>query len=136
MRNQNIIMERAIARLLEERKYLVVKDILITMLPGEIAGIFRALKSEQIPVLFRLLPKELAAKTFVKMDPEEKELLIRGFSDSSLREVLDELYAGDAADLIEEMPANVVKRILDTAGSDMRRSVKIKIDIFCLSGSV
>ena len=123
MRNQNIIMERAIARLLEERKYLVVKDILITMLPGEIAGIFRALKSEQIPVLFRLLPKELAAKTFVKMDPEEKELLIRGFSDSSLREVLDELYAGDAADLIEEMPANVVKRILDTAGSDMRRSV-------------
>ena len=67
MRNQNIIMERAIARLLEERKYLVVKDILITMLPGEIAGIFRALKSEQISVLFRLLPKELAAKTFVKM---------------------------------------------------------------------
>ena len=57
---------------------------------------------ERIPLLFRLLPKELAAETFVEMETDAQELLIRGFSDNELKEVLDELYVDDAADIVEE----------------------------------
>ena len=74
-------------------------------------------------LLFRLLPKELAAETFVEMEPDAQELLIRGFSDSELREVLDELYVDDAVDIVEEMPANVVRRILSQADPDMRKDI-------------
>ena len=73
--------------------------------------------------MFRLLPKELAAETFVEMEPDAQELLIRGFSDSELREVLDELYVDDAVDIVEEMPANVVRRILSQADPDMRKDI-------------
>ncbi len=69
-------------------------------------------------MLFRLLPKELAAETFVEMAPEAQELLIQGFSDNELKEVVDELYVDDAVDIVEEMPANVVKRILRHADPD------------------
>ena len=73
--------------------------------------------------MYRLLPKELAAETFVEMDTDAQELLIKGFSDNELKEVLDELYVDDAADLVEEMPANVVKRILKHADPEMRSSI-------------
>ena len=81
------------------------------------------LEDKQIPVMFRLLPKEQAAETFVEMEPDAQELLIRGFSDNELKEVLDELYVDDAADLVEEMPANVVQRILKNADPEMRSSI-------------
>ena len=74
-------------------------------------------------LLFRLLPKELAAETFVEMEPEAQELLIRGFSDSELKEVIDELYVDDAVDIVEEMPANVVQRILTQADPEMRKQI-------------
>ena len=93
------------------------------MNPSDLAGIFQGMEQERIPLLFRLLPKELAAETFVEMDPEAQELLIKGFSDSELKEVIDELYVDDAVDLVEEMPANVVKRVLAQADPDMRRSI-------------
>lgn len=76
-----------------------------------------------MPILFRILPKELAAETFVEMDDETQEFLIHGFSDSELKEVVDELFVDDAVDLIEEMPANVVKRILRQADKDMRKQI-------------
>ncbi len=57
------------------------------------------------------------------MEPDAQELLIRGFSDNELKEVLDELYVDDAADIVEEMPANVVKRILKHADPEMRSSI-------------
>ena len=73
--------------------------------------------------MFRLLPKELAAEVFVEMEPEEQEVLIKSFSDTELREVLEELYVDDTVDLIEEMPASVVKRILRHTDPETRRSV-------------
>lgn len=73
--------------------------------------------------MFRLLPKKLGAETFVEMNPDLQELLIKGFSDKELREVIDELFVDDVTDLIEEMPANVVKRILDQADPQMRRDI-------------
>ena len=117
------IVEKALLAMLEEKKYKTLRDILVTMNPIDVAGLFDGLEDKQIPLLFRLLPKEQAAETFVEMDPEAQELLIQGFSDNELKEVLDELYVDDAADIVEEMPANVVKRILKHADPEMRSSI-------------
>ena len=117
------IVEKALLAMLEEKKYATLRDILVTMNPSDVAGLFRGLEEKQIPLMFRLLPKEQAAETFVEMEPDDQELLIRGFSDNELKEVLDELYVDDAADIVEEMPANVVKRILKHADPEMRSSI-------------
>ena len=113
----------ALDTMLEEKKYATLRDILITMNPADIAALFSSVEEKKIPLLFRLLPKELAAETFVEMEAEEQELLIRTFSDNELKEIVDELYVDDAAALVEEMPANVVKRILRQADPEMRSSI-------------
>jgi len=117
------IMEKTLVKMLEEKKYATLRDILNTMYPADIAAMFANLQEQKIPVMFRLLPKELAAETFAEMEPEEQELLIQGFSDNELKEMLSELYVDDAAALVEEMPANVVRRILKHADPEMRRSI-------------
>ena len=117
------IVQKALVKMLEDKKYATLRDILVTMNPSDIAGLFEDLEEKQIPLMFRLLTKEQAAETFVEMEPEAQELLIRGFSDNELKEVLDELYVDDAADIVEEMPANVVKRILKNADPELRSSI-------------
>ena len=117
------IVEKALLQMLEDKKYTTLRDILATMNPSDIAQVFDDLEERQIPIFFRLLPKETAAETFVEMEPDAQELLIQGFSDNELKEVLDELYADDAADIVEEMPANVVKRILKNADPEMRNTI-------------
>ena len=117
------IVTKALHKMLEEKKYAGLRDLLLVMYPSDIAELFNDVEQRQIPLLFRLLPKELAAETFVEMDQDAQELLIQGFSDSELKEVLDELYVDDAADIVEEMPANVVKRILKQADPEMRKSI-------------
>ena len=117
------IVQKALIKMLDEKKYVTLRDILVTMYPTDIAQIFAELEESQIPLMFRLLTKEQAAETFVEMDPDAQELLIKGFSDNELKEVLDELYVDDAADIVEEMPANVVKRILKAADPEMRKSI-------------
>lgn len=123
MAEQFEILEKALLKMLEDRKYAALRDLLVVMNPIDVSALFRDLEEERIPLLFRLLPKELAAETFVEMEPEDQELLIRSFSDNELKEIVDELYVDDAAALIEEMPANVVKRILKQADPEMRRSI-------------
>ena len=117
------IVEKAILKMLEDKKYAALRDVLLVMNPSDIAALFSGMEEKQIPLLFRLLPKELAAESFVEMETEAQELLIRSFSDNELKEIVDELYVDDAADLVEEMPANVVKRILKQADPEMRRSI-------------
>ena len=117
------IVEKALVSMLENKKYATLRDILVTMNPADIAALFTSLEEQKLPILYRLLPKELAAETFVEMEPDQQELLIRGFSDNELKEVIDELYVDDAVDIIEEMPANVVRRILSQADPEMRRSI-------------
>ena len=117
------IVQKALVKMLEDKKYTTLRDILVTMNPSDVAGLFEDLEEKQIPLMFRLLDKEQAAETFVEMDPDAQELLIRGFSDNELKEVLDELYADDAADIVDEMPANVVKRILKAADPELRSSI-------------
>ena len=123
MAEHNVTVESTLDALLAEKKYPTIRDILITMNPADIASVFDSMEEERLPLLFRLLPKELAAETFVEMDPDAQELLIRGFSDSELREVVDELYVDDAVDIVEEMPANVVRRILSQADPQMRKDI-------------
>lgn len=123
MAQHNVTMEQTLVKLLTEKKYSTLRDILITMNPSDIAAVFSELEEERLPLLYRLLPKELAADTFIEMEPEAQELLIRGFSDSELHEVINELYVDDAVDLVEEMPATVVRRILMQADPDMRREI-------------
>ena len=117
------IVEKALLKMLDEKKYSALREVLSTMNPSDIAVVLSNLEEDRIPLLFRLLPKELAAETFVEMEPDAQETLIRGFSDNELKEVVDELYVDDAADLVEEMPANVVQRILRQATPEMRSSI-------------
>jgi len=123
MAERLVTMEHTLRVLLEEKKYSTLKDVLITMNGADVAAVFEEIDPVGIPKLFRLLPKELAAETFVEMEPEVQELLIRGFSDAELHDVIEELYVDDAVDLVEEMPANVVKRILAQADPQMRREI-------------
>lgn len=117
------LVEKALTAMLESKKYTALRDILVTMNPSDVAGLFAGLDEKQITLLYRLLPKELAAESFVEMEPDAQEMLIKGFSDNELKAVLDELYVDDAADLVEEMPANVVKRILRQVDPEMRSSI-------------
>ena len=123
MAEQFEILDKALEKMLGEKKYATLRDILVVMNPSDIAALFDDFEKQQISLMFRLLPKELAAETFVEMETDAQENLIRSFSDQELKEVLDELFVDDAAALVEEMPANVVKRILKQADPDMRRSI-------------
>ena len=112
-----------VEELAERRRWPDLRDMLTLLEPADIAAVLAELPEDRLPVLYRLLPKELAAEVFVEMEPEEQELLIKTFSDTELKEVLEELYVDDTVDLIEEMPATVVKRILRHTDPDTRRSV-------------
>ena len=123
MAEHSVTVENTLQTLLADKKYSTIRDILVTMNPADIAAVFSGVERDKLPLLFRLLPKELAAESFVEMESEEQEALIRGISDSELRQVMDELYVDDAVDIVEEMPANVVQRILAQSDPQMRREI-------------
>jgi len=109
--------------LLEQKKYNAIKTALSTMNPSDIAALLEDVPPGELLLLFRLLPKELAADTFVEMDSEAQKALVQGVSDTELKSIVDDLYVDDAVDLVEEMPANLVKRILSQAEPDTRRLI-------------
>lgn len=109
--------------LLDEKRYKELKELLMHKEPADIAISFDEMTERQRALLFRILPKELAAEVFVELDSDTQSNLIEGFSDSELKEVVDELYADDAVDIVEEMPANVVKRILRHAEPELRKDI-------------
>ncbi len=108
---------------LEEKKFTLLKPLLAELEPVDLAEIFSELDETDLPLVFRLLPKELAAETFVEMNSDQQELLIRSFSDKELKLIIDDLFVDDTVDIIEEMPANVVKRILQQADSETRKEI-------------
>ena len=112
-----------IIELITLKQYTKLKAILADMEPVDIAQLFEDLPERYMPLLYRLLSKESAADVFVELDSDTQEMLIRGFSDTELKAVLDELYLDDAVDIIEEMPSNVVKRILQHSAPEMRHSI-------------
>lgn len=115
--------QERIDELAKEKRYAELRDLFLPMEPADIALLLEEGKQEQMPLLYRLLPKETAAEVFVELEPESQEMLINGFSNTELTEVLDELYLDDAVDIVEEMPASVVIRILDKATPEMRKSI-------------
>ncbi|MBR2723889.1 MAG: magnesium transporter [Ruminococcus sp.] len=123
MERNYVTVDVTIGKLLDEKKYKTLKDILSTMNAYDIAVLLEDMHDSKIQLLFRMLPKELAADVFVEMDEETQEFLIKGFSDAELKEVIGELSADDAVDIIEEMPANVVKRILRQADPETRKQI-------------
>ncbi len=123
MAEHSVTMENTLQTLLADKKYTTIRDVMVTMNPADIAAVFSGVETEKLPLLFRLLPKELAAESFVEMESDQQEALIRGISDSELRQVMDELYVDDAVDIVEEMPANVVQRILAQADPEMRKEI-------------
>ena len=111
-------IEEYIAR----KRYADLRDLLLPMEAADIATLCGEL-DEKVALVFRLLPKEQAAEVFVELDSDQQELLIQSFSNTELKEVLDELYLDDTVDIVEEMPANVVKRILKHSDPEMRKSI-------------
>lgn len=109
-----------ILELLENKDFPQLGNFLKDMNPADVAELFEDLPREKMALVFRLLPKELAADAFAYMDPDEQTVLVEAFSDKELHDVVNELYVDDAADMIEEMPANLVKRILRHTDAETR----------------
>ncbi len=110
-----------IIMLLQDRNYAVLKPLLSSMNAIDLAKVFEETQSDtDLLLLFRILPKDLAAETFVEMDTDVTERLINKLSDRELRAVMDELFLDDTVDLIEEMPASVVKRVLAQSDQETR----------------
>ncbi len=116
-------LEKKIEELLAEKKYSEIKEVFAQMNGADISALFEEVPENKIPLLFRLLPKVLAAETFVEMEADAQKMLIQGFSDNELKDVFNELYLDDAVDIVEEMPANVVKRILANTDPDTRKMI-------------
>ena len=114
---------KSIEDLISRKRYAELRGLLLPMEAADIALILEDLPEDGLPLVFRLLPKEQAAEVFVELDSDVQELLIQGFSNTELKEVLDELYLDDTVDIVEEMPAGVVKRILKHSDPDMRKSI-------------
>ena len=123
MVNERTELLEQIEELIQRKRYAQLRDMLLPLEAADIASICADLDEERLPLVFRLLPKELAAEVFVELDSDEQEMLIRGFSNTELKEVLDELYLDDTVDIVEEMPANVVKRILKHSDPETRKSI-------------
>ncbi|MBQ0100816.1 MAG: magnesium transporter [Lachnospiraceae bacterium] len=123
MSDRVVRVEDTIEKLLAEKKYPVLKEVLRTMNGADVAAVFNELDPVVLPLLFRVLPKDTAADCFVEMEPEVQEKLIKGLSDTELREIVNDLFVDDAADIVEEMPASVVKRILAQADPQMRKEI-------------
>ena len=110
--------------LVEQRKFRSMKELLSQMNEVDIAEFLDELDVEQEILVFRLLPKDTAAEVFTYLEnTEDQEKLIGALSDRELREVLDELYLDDTVDIIEDMPANVVSRILRNTDASTRSQI-------------
>ena len=116
-------LKTMLANLDDAKKYQSLRDVMETLPAPDLAAVFEDLPAEKLPVLFRLCPKDLAADVFTELTPETQQKLIDGLTDTELKAVVDELFVDDATDLVEEMPANVVKRILGQADPTTRRMI-------------
>ena len=123
MVNVENVLRKTMQKLLGEKKFSALHDILVTISAPDLAVLFQEMDLDKMSIYFRILPKELAAETFVEMDSELQEHLIERFSDQELSEILDEIFADDAADLVDEMPANVVNRILSQSDPKLRQDI-------------
>ena len=116
-------IEEKIEEFIKEKKYTELKALLKEMKSADISAILDDLNKEEAVIVFRLLSKEKAGMTFSYMETDMREKLIQNLTDSELKSVLDELFMDDTVDLIEEMPSNVVTRILRTVNRNDRKII-------------
>ena len=107
-------------KLLQQRQYKAVRSILDVMNEVDIASLLSDLNDRELALAFRLIPKDKAAEVFSNMETSMQTYLVEIFSEKELKELLDDLYMDDTVDLLEELPANLVKRILDTVSASDR----------------
>lgn len=119
---EKTITEQAL-EYIDNRQYTLLKGFLSELNPADVAAVMEEVEDRDIPLIFRILPKDEAAETFSYMESDTQRKLIESFSDKELREVLDDLYLDDTVDLIEEMPANVVSRILENTDAQTRKNI-------------
>lgn len=118
-----------ISQLLEQKKYMSVKELVSEQNAADLAEVFEELFGENFEerreflILYRLLPKDLAAEVFAFMNTDMQTHLISAFSDDELREVLEQSFIDDTVDIIEEVPANVVARILQNSSTASRKAI-------------
>ncbi len=116
-------MMNEIQKLLGTKDYITLRSTLMEIQPADIALLLGEFPADDIPILFRLLPQEMAAECFAFLDTDVQENLIGIFSDRELWTVLEGLYVDDMVDMIEEMPANVVRRIIRNTSYEKREQV-------------
>ena len=115
MNNKDIFV-----KLLQQRQYKAVRSILDVMNEVDIASLLSELDDKELALAFRLIPKDKAAEVFANMESSMQTYLVEMFSEKELKELLDDLYMDDTVDLLEELPANLVNRILDTVSTSDR----------------
>ncbi len=116
-------MQEILLELIQNKKFSELRSMLDNMNPADIALILEEAEEKDLPLVFRILPKELAAEVFSYMQSDMQQFLIEKFSDAELKTVLDELFLDDTVDIIEEMPANIAKRILKQTDSKSRKII-------------
>ena len=123
MNEEMLALQEEMLKLIESKNFHKLKQILSEINPADIALFLEEIEEKDLPVVFRILPKELAAEVFVEMQSDSQEFLITKFNDKELKNMLDELFMDDAVDIIEEMPASVAKRILAQADVATRKVI-------------
>ncbi len=108
---------------IDNKNFSALKPLLSEMEPIDIADIINDIEEEKVIVLFRILPKDLASETFVEMDSDKQEILIKAFTDKELSSIIDDMFVDDTLDIIEEMPSNIVVRILRLSDKETRESI-------------
>ena len=119
---QNLTLE-ALRQLLERRDMCALRDALTQTHPADLAELLDELDRPEMLAVFRALPKELAAEVFSDLPPEDQQALIQAATDQELSAIVEELWVDDAVDLLEELPAGVVKRVLQAARPDTRQLI-------------
>ena len=115
------LLTEMIADAIENKRFKELCEKLEDVNPVDIAEAMDGLDEKQVTVVFRLLKKETAADAFAYMEPDVQEALIKSLSDTELTVIVEDMEMDDAADLIEEMPANVVARILKNSSPERDR---------------
>ncbi|HJB20050.1 MAG TPA: magnesium transporter [Candidatus Bariatricus faecipullorum] len=121
--NKDIFME-----LLRSREYKAVRSILNVMNAVDIASLLTELDDKDLALAFRLIPKEKAADVFAEMGNSMQAYLVEVFTEKELRELLDDLYMDDTVDMLEELPANLVTRILENVPSEKRKQINVLLN--------
>ena len=123
MNEMNPLTIEDLLTLLDQHKYATLRQEIDELLPIDAAELLAGIPTDRMPVVYRILKKDTAAAIFAESDPETQTAIINGLTDREISSMLEELYTDDAVDMLEEMPANIVSRIMQSASPDIRREI-------------